>query len=72
MRGVKRFDGVTGAFIDTFVPNHSGGLDDPNFITFIETDPVTLAYPSAVTSSAVSRQGPRVRWSPSHARNPRG
>jgi sugar lactone lactonase YvrE len=41
---VKRYDGLTGAFIDTFVPAGSGGLDDPNLISFTETDPVTLAY----------------------------
>jgi DNA-binding beta-propeller fold protein YncE len=41
---VKRFDGVTGAFIDTFVAANSGGLDDPNSIAFTETDPMTLAY----------------------------
>jgi hypothetical protein len=41
---VKRFDSVTGAFIDTFVAANSGGLDDPNFLAFSETDPVTLAY----------------------------
>ena len=41
---VKRYDGLTGAFIDTFVPTGSGGLDDPSLITFTETDPVTLNY----------------------------
>lgn len=41
---VKRFDGVTGAFIDTFVESRSGGLDDPSLMTFTKTDPVTLAY----------------------------
>jgi streptogramin lyase len=41
---VKRYDGVTGAFIDTFVTANSGGLDDPNLLAFTETDPVTLAY----------------------------
>lgn len=28
----------------TFVTAGSGGLDDANFLTFTETDPVTLAY----------------------------
>lgn len=41
---VRRYDGLTGAFIDTFVPTGSGGLDDPSLITFTETDPVTLEY----------------------------
>jgi sugar lactone lactonase YvrE len=41
---VKRFDSVTGAFIDTFVAANSGGLDDPNSLVFTETDPTTLAY----------------------------
>jgi len=41
---VKRYDGVTGAFIDTFVTARSGGLDDPSLMTFTETDPVTLVY----------------------------
>ena len=41
---VKRFDGVTGAFLDTFVREGSGGLDGPSLMTFTETDPVTLAY----------------------------
>lgn len=41
---VKRYDGVTGAFIDTFVAPRSGGLDDPSLMTFTNTDPMTLAY----------------------------
>jgi len=41
---VKRYDGVTGAFIDTFISVDSGGLRSPFFMTFTETDPVTLAY----------------------------
>ena len=32
--GVLRFDGATGAFIDNFVPNHSGGLDTTADLTF--------------------------------------
>jgi hypothetical protein len=44
---VRRFDGVTGAFIDDFVPPGSGGLENPLFLTFTETDPVTLAYTGA-------------------------
>jgi hypothetical protein len=41
---VKRYDGATGAFIDTFVPERSGGLKRPSMMTFTQTDPVTLAY----------------------------
>jgi hypothetical protein len=41
---IKRYHGVTGAFIDTFVTANSGGLDQPSYLTFTETDPVTLAY----------------------------
>ena len=42
---VNRFDGVTGAFIDTFIP--PGGIRgrlNAGFLTFTETDPVTLEY----------------------------
>ncbi len=42
--GIKRYDGVTGAFIDTFVAEGSGGFDDPGSPTFTLTDPVTLNY----------------------------
>jgi hypothetical protein len=41
---VKRYDGVSGAFIDTVVTSGSGGLRDPFFLTFTQTDPVTLQY----------------------------
>jgi DNA-binding beta-propeller fold protein YncE len=41
---IKRYDGTSGAFIDTFVPKGTGGIDDPMFLTFTKTDPVTLAY----------------------------
>lgn len=41
---VKRYDGRTGAFIDTFVGAGSGGLDNPSLMAFRQTDPVTLAY----------------------------
>src|SRR5262249_41116437 len=44
---VKRYDGRTGAFIDTFVTRGSGGLDAPQLMTFTETDPVTLAFTGA-------------------------
>jgi hypothetical protein len=49
---VKRYDGVTGAFIDTFVAVNAGGLNDPNFMTFTDTDPTTLAYTGATTGAA--------------------
>jgi DNA-binding beta-propeller fold protein YncE len=51
---VKRYDGVTGAFIDTFVAVNSGGLDDPNFMTFTETNPVTLAYGGATAGTSAA------------------
>jgi DNA-binding beta-propeller fold protein YncE len=41
---VKRYDGVTGTFIDTFIMQSSGRLDDPLGMTFTRTDPVTLNY----------------------------
>jgi hypothetical protein len=41
---VKRYDGVTGDFIDTFVTERSGGLEGALLMTFTETDPVTLNY----------------------------
>ena len=41
---VKRYDGSTGDFIETFVPTGTGGLDDPSLTAFTETDPVTLEY----------------------------
>jgi hypothetical protein len=49
---VLRYDGTTGAFLGTFVVPDSGGLKNPTFITFTETDPTTLNYdlPSAPAS----------------------
>lgn len=41
---VLRYDGTTGAFLDTFVTADSGGLRYPAQLLFTETDPVTLAY----------------------------
>jgi hypothetical protein len=52
---VKRYDGVTGAFIDTFIPTGTGGLDDPNLMTFTRTDPVTLQYNDAPVIGSSSR-----------------
>jgi len=51
---VKRYDGVTGAFIDTFVSIGSGGLNNPSGLTFTETDPMTLAYRGGDTLTAAS------------------
>ena len=41
---VKRYDGLTGAFLDTFVEPDSGGLAGPWSLAFGKTDPMTLAY----------------------------
>jgi hypothetical protein len=41
---VLRYDGTTGAFLDTFVTPDGGGLRYPAQLLFTETDPVTLAY----------------------------
>jgi hypothetical protein len=54
---IKRYDGVSGAFIDTFVGPNSGGLDQPNYLIFTETDPVTLAYNGAAKTSAITVAG---------------
>lgn len=51
---IKRYDGVTGGFIDTFVTPNSGGLDQPNYLIFSETDPVTLAYRDTMTASVTT------------------
>lgn len=42
--GVKRYDGVTGDYIDDFVPERGGDLEGAVMIAFTETDPVTFAY----------------------------
>jgi len=41
---VLRYDGTTGAFKGVFVAPDSGGLNYPSYMTFTETDPVTLNY----------------------------
>ena len=41
---VKRFDGITGSFIDTLVPNGDHGLQHVGSIAFTHTNPMTLAY----------------------------
>lgn len=37
MGSVERFNGATGAFIDTFIPAGRGGLGGPTFLVFQET-----------------------------------
>jgi hypothetical protein len=49
---VLRFDGVTGAFLGTFVAPDSGGLRFPSAMTFTETDPTTLNYNGTGEASA--------------------
>jgi hypothetical protein len=52
---VLRYDGVTGSFIDAFVPFGSVGMDNPGYMAFTETDPTTLAFnarPSSTTGTA--------------------
>src|SRR5262249_26393236 len=51
---VRRYDGRTGAFIDTFVSVDSGDLRDPGLMTFTQTDPVTLAFAGAEHLTAAS------------------
>ncbi len=51
---IKRYDGITGSFIDTLVPNGRGGLDDPNLLSFTATDPVTLAYTGTTTTATAA------------------
>ncbi len=42
---VKRYDGITGTYIDDFIPiDSNGGLQGPGLMTFTHTDPVTLEY----------------------------
>jgi hypothetical protein len=41
---VLRYDGTTGAFIDTFIQTGSGGLNLNTYLVFTNTDPTTLAY----------------------------
>jgi hypothetical protein len=49
---VLRYDGVTGAFLGTFIAPDSGGLRFPTFMSFTETDPTTLNYDGAPSPSA--------------------
>jgi ELWxxDGT repeat protein len=56
---VKRYDGLTGEFIDTFVAIGSGGLNNIGGMTFTQTDPMTLAYtgprrPGALLTESVA------------------
>lgn len=54
---VLRYDGVTGAFLDTFVAAGSGRLDNPAFMTFTGTDPTTLAYTGQTRFRAAAGSG---------------
>jgi hypothetical protein len=45
------YDGSTGAFLKTIVTPDSGGLRNPSFMVFTQTDPVTLNYDGAATTS---------------------
>lgn len=49
---IKRYDGASGAFIDTFIPIRSGGLSSPAGLFFTGTDPVTLTYTGDRTAAA--------------------
>jgi hypothetical protein len=51
---VLRYDGTTGASLGTFVTPDSGGLDGPMAMAFTETNPTTLNYDGATTSTATS------------------
>jgi hypothetical protein len=57
--GILRYDGVTGSFIDAFVPFGSPGMDNPGYFAFTETNPTTLAYspPAKLPRDAVSGPG---------------
>jgi len=45
------YDGVTGAFLKTFITPDSGNLDLPWFMVFTETDPMNLNYDGATTTA---------------------
>ena len=55
---VKRYDGITGDFIDTFIPTGSGGLIAPSGLWFTHTDPVTLNYLGGGSSFAAAQAIP--------------
>jgi hypothetical protein len=64
---VLRYDGTTGAFLNTFVTPDSGGLRLPTFMTFTETDPTTLNYvgqPSAPCAPAATLAQPATGTTP--------
>ncbi len=44
---ILRYDALTGQFLGAFVTPDSGGLQLPNYLTFTESDPATLSYPSS-------------------------
>jgi hypothetical protein len=49
---VLRYDGTTGAFVNTFVTPDSGGLQLPMGLTFTETNPTTLNFNGGTTSTS--------------------
>jgi hypothetical protein len=49
---VLRYDATTGAFLGTFVTPDSGGLHQPTFLTFTETNPTTLNYDTGATPAS--------------------
>ena len=56
---VLRYDGTTGAFLDTFVAPDSGGLSFPAFMTFTETNPATLNYDGGAAGAAMATARPQ-------------
>jgi hypothetical protein len=70
---VVRFDGVTGAFVDAFVPEGSGGLDSPGFLVDLLTPAWKLrenvtAYDAIYVALAEALDAPS---SPAKRRSPR-
>lgn len=59
IHGVFRFNGTTGALIDTFVPNGSGGLSNPFGIAFFPTTPSATNHPPILVcpTSAIAECG---------------
>jgi hypothetical protein len=51
---ILRYDGKTGSFIDAFVPFGSAGMDGPDYMTFTETDPATLAFSGSSNLISIS------------------
>jgi hypothetical protein len=55
---VLRYDGTTGEFLGTFVTTDSGGLRDPSYLLFTESDPVTLAFAPRAKLTTASTPDP--------------